>query len=660
MKEGLNYIELMALVRELSDLEGARVENVYHPSRDEVTLNLYKGERKVLKINLPRAVYLTEYKQENPMFPSHFSMFLRKYLKGSWLVGITQAKFERVIKFNFRKGDEIFTLVVELFSKGNVILCNKDMKILIPLKSQSWKDRVIRAGQEYLLPPPRVPVDELDFPSFKNLLLSSGKDEVVKSLATSLGIGGTYAEEVCAVSEVDKHKNPTELSDETIQILFDNFLKLIERAQSGDIEPNVVFENNIPIDVLPFILQIYGDYKKRIFSTYSEALDFFFTNKSVSSASKEVDTGVLKEIMKQEMILKQHKDYLKQLEEKSKTYKAQAEFIYQHLGELDDIFNVIKNAREKNISWDEIISKINQKKSEGNKEARLVKQILPSEGIIVIGYTPEIRLDFTKNVTDNANLLYERAKKMENKVDGVMKAINDVERKIKVLREKKELEKPELPKKVVKKEREWYEKFHWFFTTGGKLVIGGKDATQNEILIKKHLSQNDIVFHADVYGSPFVVMKDGSDSTDEDKKEAAIFTLCHSRAWQNKHIESVYWVLPQQVSKKAPSGEYIGRGAFMIYGKKNYIKDLELRYAVGIQLNPLRVISGPVENVRRKARYYAVLIPGDYSKDEISKRIRKFLIDVSMEKDKPIVEQVSVEDIKEHALKDSQIFGVVE
>ncbi len=656
MKEGLTSLEIIVLVRELQKLLGARVEKIYQLTKKEFAFYLYKGGKAILKADVPRVICLTEYKKENPTTPSHFSMFLRKYLSNSMINAVRQLNSERIMEFEFKKGVQKYFLIFELFSKGNVILCDSEHKILIPLSSQSWRDRVIRYGEKYNLPPQKVDFDDIDFPSFKTHVSSSGKD-IVRTIAT-MGLGGTYAEEICLLSNINKNTPVDELDDNQLRIVFDNIIGLINKAKEGDIEANVIFENKKPVDVQPFLLQIYASNKKRIFSSYNEALDFYFTNYEGNKESTTISNAFLKEIIKQEAILEQHKNYLKELNEKSELYKSQADFIYQHLGEVDDIIRTVQNAREKNYSWDEIISTLKSKKAEGNREAQLIEDITPSNAEIVL--ESGVKIDIRKSAVENANDLYTKSKKLASKIEGVEKTIALVEEKIKQLRIKGESVQVSSPKKIEKKEREWFEKFYWFFTSGGKLVIAGKDATQNEILIKKYLEQGDIVFHADVYGSPFAVMKKGADSTDTDKVEAATFTLCHSRAWRNKRLESVYWVLPEQVSKKAPSGEYIGRGAFMIYGRKNYIKDVELRFGVGVQIDPLKIISGPVENVRRKAKYYAVLIPGDKSKDAIAKDVKNQLLNVSREEHKQLISSLSLEDIKQHVLDSSNVFGVVE
>ena len=53
----------------------------------------------------------------------------------------------------------------------------------------------------------------------------------------------------------------------------------------------------------------------------------------------------------------------------------------------------------------------------------------------------------------------------------------------------------------------WFEKFHWFISSDGYLVVGGRDAQQNEILVKRFMTQHDIFVHADIHGAPCVIIK---------------------------------------------------------------------------------------------------------------------------------------------------------
>ncbi|MFA6889348.1 MAG: NFACT RNA binding domain-containing protein, partial [Candidatus Woesearchaeota archaeon] len=104
----------------------------------------------------------------------------------------------------------------------------------------------------------------------------------------------------------------------------------------------------------------------------------------------------------------------------------------------------------------------------------------------------EITLNFTKTIHENAALYYDKAKKAKKKSDGAKKALEISSQKLAQL----EKETIELPKQqmVQPVKREWYDKFHWFYSSEGFLVIGGRDAITNEIVIKKHTDPKDLVF----------------------------------------------------------------------------------------------------------------------------------------------------------------------
>lgn len=664
MKDSLNYIEITALVRELSSLKGAKVNKVYNPSKKELIFNLHHPEqRKVaLRAVLPRYMTVSEYKQGNPEKPSHFAMFLRKYLTNAKLVGISQPPFERIIELHFEKED-YFILVFELFSKGNVIICDKDYKILLPLEAQSWRDREIRAGVKYVFPQKSMNFENMSFENFKYAIVSSKRDEIVKALAIVLGLGGTYAEELCHISGINKKTKINAIKDDEFRLLFKNFLSIVENSKESELQPHIVFKEKEAIDVLPFKLDIYSDYETKEYPSFEKALDSYFMTYFKEKKISIKETNIEKEVIHQEAILKQHRTYLEELKTKSEKYKIFGDKIYQHLGEIQDIVQNLNSARDKNIEWDEIIKKIEDAKSKGNKEANLIKEIIPDQGVLIINVEEDITINFKQTVTENANSFYTKAKKMESKIFGVETAIMETEEKIEELKQKKanveNLVESQSPVKIEKIQEEWYERFHWFVTSGGKLAIGGRDATQNEVVVNKHTEPNDIVFHTEDPGSPFLILKNGKEASAEEKREAAIFVLCNSRAWKEKRISKVYAVRPEQLSKKAPAGEYIARGGFMIYGKKEYIKDIELRYAVGVQIEPFKVISGPVDNVRLKARYYAILIPGEENKDEIAKSIKAYWLNMSRQSDKPIIEGISLEIIKKHSLESSDIFGLI-
>ena len=156
----------------------------------------------------------------------------------------------------------------------------------------------------------------------------------------------------------------------------------------------------------------------------------------------------------------------------------------------------------------------------------------------------------------------------------------------------------------------------------GFLVIGGRDATSNEIVIKKHTEPNDLVFHTDMAGSPFFVVKtEGKIVGDKTKEEAADATCTFSRAWKlGLQTSSVFYVNPDQVSKKTKAGEFMGKGAFMIYGKTNYANN-KVNLAVGINSSQ-QIMSGPIDATKKNCEKYAALVQGDEKASSIAKYIQ--------------------------------------
>ncbi len=234
----------------------------------------------------------------------------------------------------------------------------------------------------------------------------------------------------------------------------------------------------------------------------------------------------------------------------------------------------------------------------------------------------EIEIDLHKSVDENAGTYFELAKKAKRKLQGAQKAVEESRKKLAKLQkeEGKFWEEENKKKEKVTRTKEWYEKFHWFISSEDFLCIGGKDATSNEIIVKKHLEADDVVFHTEAPGSPFFVVKNGVNASEVTFQEAAQATAVYSKAWKMGHsMAEVFSVKPEQVSKEAKSGEYLQKGSFMIYGKRTFFHPA-LEYAIGIVDG--RVIGGPVSAVAKKTKEYVIVIPGSGKKSDIAKKIK--------------------------------------
>lgn len=232
-----------------------------------------------------------------------------------------------------------------------------------------------------------------------------------------------------------------------------------------------------------------------------------------------------------------------------------------------------------------------------------------------------------RSVPENAASHYERAKKLKRKLPGMKKAIADTKRKLEGAHETEK--EPRLKKKV---ERKWYEKFRWFTSSDGYLVLGGRDATTNEVLVKKHMENRDLVFHANVQGAPFFIVKNekSQDVPEATRSEAAQAAATYSKAWsQGMGSCDVYEVKPEQVSKSPPAGEYLPKGAFMVYGEKTWHRNTVLAAAVGLADG--KVIGGPIEAVKAQTGDYVSVGVGQHKQGSLAKQVKKVLGDADLD-----------------------------
>lgn len=226
----------------------------------------------------------------------------------------------------------------------------------------------------------------------------------------------------------------------------------------------------------------------------------------------------------------------------------------------------------------------------------------------------EITLDVSKNATGNAADYYEKSKKEKKRLEGAKKALADTLAKIEKLKRTKAFEAKKEKVKKVERKKEWYEKFRWFFSSEGVLCVGGRDATTNDILVKKHTEKDDIIFHTERPGSPFFIVK--GFAGEKTLKEAAIATASYSKSWKEGITSAdVYCIKGYQV--KTEKG--LPKGSFMIYGQRKYFEP-ELKIAIGMKDGI--VIGGPVEAVRSQTDNFAIIEQGNEKSSDTAKKIK--------------------------------------
>ena len=245
----------------------------------------------------------------------------------------------------------------------------------------------------------------------------------------------------------------------------------------------------------------------------------------------------------------------------------------------------------------------------------------------------QIALNITKTLEQNAADYFEKAKKAKKKIDGAVGALEKAKAKLKVLVEKELKEEYDVDeieeaqrRREKKAEQQWYEKFRWFVSSEDFLVIGGRDATTNEIIIKKHMDNNDVVFHTDMACSRFFVVKAGEKKPGGATLQEVADSVfpCSRAAKMGLLTADVLGVPPDQVTKQATPGEFLPKGAFMIRGKTNYvIPSFDL--AIGVDENS-KIMAGPRVAVKKHCEKFLLLEKDDQAKSsDTAKRIQHVL-----------------------------------
>jgi predicted ribosome quality control (RQC) complex YloA/Tae2 family protein len=557
-------------------------------------------------------------------------MALRKSLGNGKVTNVQQHEFERTVILKIKTKEGEFRLIVELFGEGNIILVSPENRILHALVYKRMRDRSVLRGEQFEFAPPsgRNPF-KTSRKAFDELR-KFGQLEIVKALTKFLSIGGLYAEEILLRAEVDKNAPCETLGKQELDKIFAGLQPILSSLRTGKIEPRIVIdENGSWIDVVPLRLKKHEHLQVKAYKKFNQAVDEFYMETRLKTERIQAAREFERQLAKLQRVLERQRKALESSERDLKRNKRLGDLIYAHLGELQLLQQRILNERKSGKTWKQIVSELQKEKEKELVPAKYFEAIDPENRVLTVSLEDStLQLDLTRSVQTVAAKFYERAKKAQKKMEGARKAILETQSKIEQLhREKQQIVKARKPPPV-RRERAWYEKFRWFRSSDGFLIIGGKDAATNEILIKKYMEPHDLVFHADIVGAPFVLIKtEGKTPSEQSLREAAQFAASYSRAWREGFgAVDVYWIRPNQVSKSPPSGQHLKKGSFMIRGAKNYLRRVLLGVAIGVQVKDhVKIVGGPPEAIAKHASVYVEIVPGEYKSSELARQIRRIL-----------------------------------
>lgn len=633
----MSSLDVYKLVQEYGDtLVGAYIANIYQSGR-RIILKLRGKEiqRRFLvfdpgiRVNLSDRLYEWEH--------TGLVQALRRHLRNKKIVSIDQHAFDRILLVRFHNNYEI---VCEIMPRGFFVLV-RDGKILAADRYDVMRDRAILPKKEYKFPPnPPKSILEMSFDEFKNVICNA---KTIFNGLQKLGLGPKYALEICERSKIDKDRDINDITIrlEEIKQLFDcvtDFVKEVILSRDA----YVYFSGKKPCFFAPTKLVIGEGLEIKKFECFDDVVDFYFEEVHHDLSTDEAEkikqiTEYKKKLIK---IMKHQQEAIKGLSEKIEKARELVNILYENYQEIEKILSIIRKAKdERGLEWDEIKFLIKEAKKQGAAGVQIIDEIHDDGTIVLRIGQHRISANFRESVNDIARRIYQRIKRMEEKIKGAIIALNETKEKIKELDQKMLQIDTGDKVSIFEPERKWYHGFRWFFTSNGFLTVAGRDAQTNEVLLRKYMGKDDIVLHAEIPGGAVVLIKDARNKAKEtDIMEAAIYAASYSKAWSiGLSGVDVFMTFPENISLSPPSGMYLKKGAFIVK-KKEIIKNVPLEIAIGIKVYEKNnafgalITSCPIKTAMIQTDKYILIRPGKKNKNEIAKEIRKKLVEWLLEK----------------------------
>lgn len=668
MKTRFNSYDIASTICELQKFIGMRVNQIYDIDHRTYLIRLQRSEEKcVLLLESGNRIHTTAFEWPKNVAPSGFSMKMRKHLKNKRLESLTQIGVDRMIDLQFGSGEAAYHLILELYDRGNIVLTDHEMTILNILRPHTEGDKIRFAVKE------KYPMDRAHqntMPPIENIrqhLQSAKAGESLKKLLNPLlEFGSSVIDHVllkhgftlgCKIGKdfnVAEHMPKLILALEDANEMMDFARKNVskgyiiqkkESKPSADDKEDFIYTN---IEFHPFLFEQYTDYPYKEFDSFDVAVDEYFS----TMEGQKLDLKALQQerdaLKKLENVKKNHDQRLINLEKTQELDKQKAELISRNQALVDNAILAMQSALANQMAWPDIKVLLKEAESRGDPVASAIKQLkLETNHISLLLHDPYedsdeeselkpmlIDIDLAHTAFGNATKYYNQkrsaAKKHQKTIESQDKALKSAEKKTKqTLKEVQTIHSINKLRKIY-----WFEKFYWFISSENYLVIGGRDQQQNELIVKRYLKSGDIYVHADLTGASSVVIKNpGSDSVPpKTLAEAGTMAVAYSIAWDAKVVAGAWWVNNDQVSKTAPTGEYLTTGSFMIRGKKNYLPPCQLVMGLGFLF---RLEESSIERHKDERRVRVIDDESEYTDSLIEEDREIELIGDSEEDEQP-------------------------
>eukprot|EP00397_Hematodinium_sp_SG-2012_P004078 GEMP01004089.1.p1 GENE.GEMP01004089.1~~GEMP01004089.1.p1 ORF type:complete len:1114 (+),score=343.21 GEMP01004089.1:92-3433(+) len=675
VKQKFTSLDARASLQSVDFLRGAKLTNIYdinsklyilkfqHQKQSRDITCDEKAEKQqnkhFLLLEAGVRFHLTNFERDKSVIPSSYTMKLRKHLRSKRLEDVHQLGQDRVMVLQFGTGERMNYLILEMYVRGNLVLCDADWKILILLRTHVFGDDdrcAVKSeyprNQRAMQAVTQEEVDGLTRGEFEAVITkelenaaSQGKKpmpshmllckcltfahpamctSVLKELGVSKPIDAVQSGmgEVLArgaqrcidilnnvtlrrnddesapkdegvkngnTDEGTKRSSETFATEDTMRTerrMVPGFIQT--RPMKGD-RSKVTFEEFCPVESL-----LKGDIIK--FDNFSDAVDTFFAQieeQKYEEHKAQQETSIKNRV---ENIRQDQEKRLAVLLSDQELREQQATLVEMNIELVDQALLMINTGLAAGLDWNALDTQVKQTQKQGHAITSYIHQLdfERNEMAMILGNENDpnqdmlvVQLDLSLSAYANVGALHgaRKQQKQKHKKTEIQAetALRNAEKK--ALADMKKFEERQQVKGLRKVRKHWwFEKFYWFISSENYLVLAGRDAQQNELLFRKYLANTDAYVHADITGASSVVIKNpsGGEIPPLTLQEAGTMTMCRSKAWENKVVISAWWVWGKQVSKTAPTGEFLVSGGFMIRGKKYFLPPLKLEMGLGL------------------------------------------------------------------------------
>ncbi|CAG9569709.1 conserved hypothetical protein [Leishmania major strain Friedlin] len=708
VKQRMTALDVRATVEEMrATLIGLRLLNIYNIGSKVFLFKFGHGEKKQqVLLESGTRFHLTELAREKPKVPSQFTLKLRKHIRAWRLDSIAQLQHDRTIDlcFGVPSTEGCFHIIVELFSKGNVILTDYAYTIMMLLRTHrddeglelkvnrvypvtapfvvavaaesaeaqevdtatvasaaasAMRTAASAAEEPHMsLYPPHVDVSghlhvqrtaDADLTLAQRQLkeertrlmkvdwevgLSRSNDRtVVQTLVAGIQhFGPDLAQHVLTVTGVPNapRKSWTQSTESIFATLCPGLLEAFDLAKvdltsaggyliKPKARPGSAAHASAPpapgasagaADLVavaeryesftPILLAQYAnDGVEALYRTsFGRVCDEFFllteTERIDASNAKRKNTAKSKE----DKFAADHARRINALETDIAANQMKGEQLILNADRVDEAIQLINGALATGISWDALRMLLKRRHAEGHPVAYMIHDLfLERNSISVLLETaldeengeedcdvPPLVVEVALSKTAHANAAdyFSKQKQYRSKLERTVAATEKAAAGAARKGARKAAGQKE--KKVIVKERQrnWWEKFFWFRTTAGDLVLRGKDVQSTELLVRRVMHLGDLFIHCEVDGALPCLLRPMNDVWQElggnnaggdltaspatqpvalrSVCEAGAWCVAFSGAWERKQTTGSWWVYASQVTGGTATGAYLYAG----------------------------------------------------------------------------------------------------